>query len=308
MSISNPVAVDISKNTLEVKSRFFACVVPNDEKGIKKLLDKIKPLQCPLIVCEATGGYERLLIKTMHIKKIAVCRANPGRVRSFARSEGVLAKTDKLDADIILRFAEEKSLRTLLPPDPTREKIRNLLDRRSQIVSMVSEEKNRLQNSDQQLHASIKRVLKYFKEEVKQIENQLDEIITSNKKLNAQVECFTNIKGVGKVCAQHVLAYLGEIEMLNRNQISALAGLAPYNRDSGVFRGKRKIIGGRGKVRTTLYMATQSAAVYNPVIREYVGKLRERGKPYKVAIVAGMRKLLIHMQSELKKLNLEVEM
>ena len=306
MSISTPVAVDVSKATLEVKSRIFACVVSNDKEGLKELIKKLKPLKSPIIVCEATGGYERLLIATMHAKEISVCRLNPSRVRSFARSEGVLAKTDKLDAEIILRFAEEKRIRSLSSPDPVREKLRNLLNRRSQMVSMTTEEKNRLQNHPQDLHSSIKRVLKYLEKEIERIEAKIDGLIASDKNLNTQVKCLKNIVGVGDICTLNVLAYLGEIEQLGRNQLVALAGLAPYNRDSGFFRGKRKIIGGRGKVRTVLYMATQSAAVHNPVIREYVGGLRERGKPYKVAIVAGMRKLLIHMQSELKKLNLEV--
>jgi len=306
MSISTPVAIDVSKATLEVKSRTFAFEASNDEKGLKKLIKHLETLKSPMVVCESTGAYERLLIATMHAKEIKVCRVNPTRVRSFARSEGVLAKTDKLDTEIILRFAEEKELRPLLPPEPTREKLRNLLNRRSQIIAMRTEEKNRLENHPKELHSSFKRVLKYLEKELLRIEKQIDELVLSDEKLNAQVECLKNIIGVGDICSLSILAYLEEIEHLKRNQLVALAGLAPYNRDSGFFRGKRKIIGGRGKVRTALYMATQSAAVHNPVIREYVAGLRERGKPYKVAIVAGMRKLLIHMQSELKNLNLEV--
>ena len=306
MSISTPVAIDISKATLEVKSRTFAFETSNDEKGLKELIKRLKSLDSPLVVCEATGAYERLLIATMHAKEINVCRLNPSRVRAFAKSEGVLAKTDKLDAEMILRFAEEKQLRPLLPSNPSREKLRNLLNRRSQIIAMRTEELNRLDNHPKELHSSFKRILKQFEKELQRIEKQIDELIESDEKLNAQVECLKTIVGVGDVCSLSILAYLGEIEQLKRNQLVALAGLAPYNRDSGYFRGKRKIIGGRGKVRTALYMATQSAAVHNPVIREYVGGLRERGKPYKVAIVAGMRKLLIHMQSELKKLNLKV--
>ena len=306
MSISTPVAVDVSKATLEVKTETFSCIVSNDKKGLRGLLKKIKELESPLVVCEATGGYERLLLSTMHTEGIAVCRANPTRIRAFARSEGVLAKTDKLDAQIILRFAQEKKLRLLTPPDPVREELCNLLNRRSQLLTMATEEKNRLQNHPESLHTSIKRILKSIEKEIERIEKQIEQLVYSNEHLSAQVKCLKQIKGIGNVCALSVLAYLGEIEHLKRNQLVALAGLAPYNRDSGVFRGKRKIIGGRGKVRMALYMATQSAAVHNPVIREYVGGLRERGKPYKVAIVAGMRKLLIHMQSELKKVNLEL--
>ena len=306
MSISTPVAVDISKETLEIKSRYFAFETSNDEKGLKLLIKRLETLNSPLVVCEATGAYERLLIATMHAKEINVCRVNPARVRAFAKSEGILAKTDKLDAEVILRFAEKKQLRPLLPPDPKREKLRNLLNRRSQIIDMRTEEKNRLENHPQELHSSFNRVLKYLEKELLRIEKQIDELILSDEKLDAQVKCLKSIIGVGDICTLCVLAYLGEIEHLNRNQLVALAGLAPFNRDSGKFRGKRKIIGGRGKARKVLYMATQCAAVHNPVIKEYVGGLRGRGKPYKVAIVAGMRKLLIHMQSELKKLNFEL--
>ena len=130
--------------------------------------------------------------------------------------------------------------------------------------------------------------------------------ISSHALMSAQIECLQKIKGVGEVTAWVVIAFLGEIDKLTRNQVVALAGLAPFNRDSGMFKGQRKIIGGRAKVRTTLYMATHTAARYNPVIKEYVEGLRSRGKPYKCAIVAGMRKMLIHMQSELKKLKLKV--
>jgi len=149
-------------------------------------------------------------------------------------------------------------------------------------------------------------MLKTLKQEIGFIEEIIRETIRSHSLMFAQVECLKQIKGVGEVTAWVVIAFQGEIDKLSRNQVVALAGIAPFNRDSGVFKGKRKIIGGRAKVRTMLYMATHTAAKHNPVIKEYVERLRSRGKPYKCAIVAAMRKMLIHMQSELKTLQLEV--
>ena len=304
MSRTTPVAVDVSKATLEVKSRFFALSVSNDEKGIRKLLKEIRKLENPLVVCEATGGYERTLIRSMHANGIAVCRANPARIRAFAGSEGMKAKTDKLDAELILRYAEEKKLRELPPPHPAMERLRNLLNRREQIVNMAAKEKNRLQNQPKELHVSFRRILRQLEREKERIEAEIRSLLEG--KLRERYECLISITGVGEVCAAYVLGFLGEIERLGRNQIVALAGLAPYNRDSGAFRGKRRISGGRAKVRQKLFMAATTATRFNPVIRDYFESLIARGKPYKVAMVAAMRKLLIHMWSELRKREFEL--
>lgn len=294
------VAVDVSKDSLEVQTEQDSFTVPHTRKGICSLIRKVVSRN-PFVVCEATGGYERLLMDICHEKDVPVCRTNPARIRAFAHSEGVRAKTDPIDADMILRFAQEKQLRPTAPPDPHRKRLAALLDRRSHLKEHAAREKNRIKNSPSEIHESIERMLLVLKEEIKTLEKLIRETIEGNKEIASQVACLESIKGVGEVTAWSIAAFLGEISQLTRNQLVALAGLAPFNRDSGKFKGKRKIIGGRAKVRAVLYMAATTAAVYNPVIKDYVEKLRERGKPYKCAIVAAMRKMLIHMQSELKK-------
>lgn len=300
------VAVDVSKATLEIKTDHVSFSVSNTIAGLKKLIKKLKLNENLFVICEATGGYERLLMNTMHDAGIPICRANPARIRAFARSEGVRAKTDPIDALMILRFAKEKDLRPTISAEPERKKLAALLDRRHHLTDQIAQEKNRIQNSPEEIHDSINRMLKILKEEIDAIEDLIRETIRSHALMSAQMECLMQIKGVGKVTAWVIVAFLGEIDKLTRNQLVALAGIAPFNRDSGIFKGKRKIIGGRGKVRAALYMATVTASMHNPVIKEYVDGLRARGKPFKCAIVAGMRKMLIHMQSELKNLQLEV--
>ena len=299
-------AVDVSKESLEIKMVHRSFNVPNTKKGIAQLIRKMSPAENPFVVCEATGGYERLLMHTMQDADIPICRANPARIRAFARSEGVRAKTDPIDARMILKFAQEKELRPAVPLEPERKRLAAYLDRRSHLKDEAVREKNRIQNSPEEIHAAINRMLHVLGKEIDLIEEMIRETISSHALISAQVECLKKIKGVGEVTAWVVIAFLGEIDKLTRNQLVALAGVAPFNRDSGIFKGKRKIIGGRAKVRTTLYMATQTASMHNPVIKEYVEGLRARGKPYKCAMVAAMRKMLIHMQSELKKLELEV--
>jgi transposase len=294
------VAVDISKDSLEVQTEQDSFTVPNSRKGICSLIRKVVSHR-PFVVCEATGGYERLLINICHEKDVPVCRANPARIRAFAQSEGVRAKTDPIDAAMILRFAKEKELCPTAPPDPHRKRLAALLDRRNHLKEQAAREKNRIQNSPTEIHESIQRMLLILKKEIAQIDALIRETIEASATMSSQVACLETVKGVGEVTAWTIVAFLGEITQLTRNQLVALAGLAPFNRDSGKFKGKRKIIGGRAKVRAALYMAATTAAVHNPVIKEYVEKLRGRGKPYKCAIVAAMRKMLIHMQSELKK-------
>lgn len=299
-------AVDVSKDSLQIKTVDRSFSVPNTKKGISQLLRSITSADNPFVVCEATGGYERLLLSSMHESDIPICRVNAGRVKAFAKSEGIRVKTDPKDAEVILKFAQEKELRPTIPLEPERRKLAALLDRRHQLKDTIVQDKNRIQNSPEEIHPSIRRMLKVLKKETDLIDDQIRETISSHSLISAQIECLKQIKGVGEVTAWVVIAYLGEIDTLARNEVVALAGLAPFNRDSGKFKGKRKIIGGRAKVRTALYMATHTAAMHNPVIKPYVEGLRSRGKPYKCAIVAGMRKMLIHMQSELKKLHLEV--
>ena len=300
------VAVDVSKETLQIQTESKGWVVSNDSKGIATLIKEIGKMEEPFVVCEATGGYERLLMQSMHERTVPVCRLNPARVRAFAHSEGIRAKTDPIDAQMILKFAKEKDLAPTMPPTPERQRLGELLDRRSHLSEMHAREKNRLQNSNKGIHSSIRRIIRALEKEENRIEVEIRKLITKYPTMKKQVDVLTQIIGIGEITAWSVLGYLGEIDRIGRNEVVALAGIAPFNRDSGKMKGKRKIIGGRAKVRKCLYMAAQTAALHNPVIKRYFEHLTAKGKPYKCAMVAVMRKLLIHMRSELIILKKEV--
>ena len=229
---------------------------------------------------------------------------NPARVRDYARSEGVRAKTDPIDGRMILAFAKSKAIEAMTPPSEVSLKLAALLDRRGHLVEQMAREKNRLQNSEFFIHGSIKKMIKILEKEIFSLEKLIAGFVHAEQELHARCEIIQSVKGVGKVTAWTLLAFLTEIEHLKRNQLVALAGIAPFNRDSGKFSGRRSIIGGRAKVRKCLYMAAHTAASCNPVIAPYVQGLRDRGKPYKCAIVAAMRKLLLHIQSLLKNAQL----
>jgi len=295
------VAIDISKDTLQIQDDKGPFTVANDPSGIGKLISHLKDCSDALTVFEATGGYERPLLETLRKAGLPIAMVNPARVRDFARSEGIRAKTDPIDARMILAFAKSKQLKPMVAPSASCIKLAALLDRRDHLTEQMAREKNRLQNSEAFIHRSIKRMIRILERELAAIEKEIQTLIDSDPGLKARAEIIETVKGVGPVTAWTLLAYLGEIEELSRNGVVAMAGVAPFNRDSGRFSGKRCIQGGRAKVRKCLYMAAHTAARCNPVIAPYVKRLRDRGKPYKCAIVAAMRKLLIHLQSLLKK-------
>jgi len=300
MTSKNYIAIDIAKDSLAVASDSFKGSFPYTDSALGKLLKKIEVLDSPLVVCEATGGYERKLMGLLFKKEIPVALVNPARVRNFARSEGTKAKTDPIDALMLLRFAESKDLRPTPAPSEQQQSLQALMDRRSQLTESLAREKNRLQKSPPSVRKSIEKMIAFIEKELKALEEQIQKVIESDQTMNRQNLTMQSISGVGETTAWSILAYLGEITSLKRNELVALAGVAPYNKDSGKFKGKRRIEGGRAKVRKCLYMAAQSAAVHNPHIKAYVDGLRARGKPYKCAIIAAMRKLLIHLQSLLK--------
>lgn len=298
------VAIDVSKATLQVQDDGLSMAVSYDSVGLRKLLKHLKGLTNPLVVFEASGGYERALMEFLHKAAVPLAMVNPARVRHFAKSEGVRSKTDPIDTKMILAFAKSKALKPMEQPPEVCLKLAALLDRRAHLVEQLAREKNRLQNSEAFIHRSIKRMISVLEKEIAAIERAITQLVDSDPGLKARSATIESVKGVGPVTAWTILAYLSEIEDLARNSVVAMAGIAPFPRDSGKFTGKRTIQGGRAKVRKCLYMAAHSAASCNPVIAPYVKGLRDRGKPYKCAIVAAMRKLLIHIQSLLKKAQL----
>lgn len=288
------IATDVSKNSLDVKTLHRSFNTSNANKGFSCIALACSKLENPLVVCEATGGYERDLMNYMHDHNIPVSRINPRLVRAFCESEGVKAKTDPIDAKMIYTFACQKDLRITPKPDPTREELAALMDRRSHLSEQLSREKNREQNCCKHIKQSIKRTRSFIEKELKRLEHAISSLIKKNEQLLQSKQLLCAVKGIGEVNAYTMLAYLPELGLLKRNEIVALAGLAPFNQDSGKTKKKRHIIGGRAKVRKALYMAAVSAANHNPVIRDYVEHLITRGKPFKSAITAAMRKLLLH--------------
>lgn len=297
-------AVDISKDTLEVLSQTKSFSVPNDKEGFATIVEHLVTSESPLVAFEATGGYERNLAEALANVSIPYARINPARIRHFAKSEGIKAKTDPIDARMIRLFAQQKAVRPTSVPSRNQQDIADLIDRRNHLTELLAREKNRIQNSSKTIHASIRKMVKFVEKEIVAIENRIRECVGKDEATSARIDIFTSVVGVGEVTAWNIVANLSEIGYLSRNKVVALCGIAPYNNDSGKGMKKRRIQEGRAKVRKCLYMAAKTAAVHNPVIKEYVDKLRARGKPYKCAIVAAMRKLLIYLQSLLKKHNL----
>lgn len=302
--MQNPsfVAVDIGKDSLHIQTSSKAFETSNDPAGLRKLLAYLRKEEDLLVVCEATGGYERPLLETLAKAKIAYCLISPARIRAFAVSEGIKAKTDRIDARVILRFAQEKKLTPSLPTSPAQQLLADLLDRRSHVTEQIAREKNRLQKASKATAAFIRRMIAFAQSQLQAIDRAIRLHLSTQPNLSDHSRELMSVQGVGEVTAWTILAYLPEIATLGRNQLVALAGVAPFNRDSCQTNRKRRIVGGRAKVRRCLYMAAHTAATHNPVIRSYVQGLITRGKPYKCALVAAMRKLLIHLQSKLKTL------
>ena len=295
------LAVDLAKTTLQMQTREHARALAYDGRGIRRIIQEARKVPGTVVVMEATGGFERKLMDALHEAQIPCVLVNPGRVRAFARSEGIKAKTDPIDARMLLRFAQEKALQPLPAPSSLQKEIAALLDRRSQLNTMLTEEKTRLQNTPKCLHADIRGLIRSLKAKIIRIEQRINKQIQTNQPMREALKLIQSVQGVGKVTAWAVLAYLPEVTRISRNQLCALVGVAPFNKDSGKKKGLRCIHGGRMKVRNPLYMAAVCASQHNPVIRDYVQGLRDRGKPAKCALVAAMRKLLLHIQSLLKK-------
>lgn len=301
------IAIDIAKASLAVRTQSACQELGHDQRAFALLKKRfIDSSQNPFVVFEATGGYERELMRFLRKHEVPFRLLNPALVRAFARSEGVRAKTDPIDAEMLLRFARQKRPTPTPAPQPRREQLASLMDRRAHLSEQLAREKNRLEKGNEHLRQSLHRMIAFIEEELLCLDAHIEALVQSDQTMSAQATRMQKVKGVGKITAWTLLAYLSELSHISRNQGVALAGLAPYNRDSGPFKGKRFIQAGRAKVRRCLYMAAKTAARHNPLIREYVRGLVARGKHYKEAIVAAMRKLLICIQSLLKNPNFEL--
>jgi transposase len=288
------VGIDVSKDRLDVGLRPSdeRTSVPYDAYGITTLLAQLTQMQPTRIVMEATGGLERLLLRALVDAALPVIVVNPRQVRDFAKATGQLAKTDTLDAQVLARFAEviQPALR-VIPDAPTQE-LAALLARRRQVLAMQGAEQHRLDRAPDRVRTRIEAHLRWLRDELARLDEELDGLIQQSPVWRAREELLQSVPGIGPVMSRTVLAELPELGLLNRKQIAALVGVAPFNRDSGRLRGHRTIWGGRAPVRRALYMAALVATRWNPVIRVFYQRLRAAGKAPKVALVAAMRKLL----------------
>jgi transposase len=292
--IRSNVGIDASKSQLDIyispQDVFFS--VDNNPSGIRSALKSLKPYDPERIVIEATGRLELPFVIAAQKAGLPVTIANPVHVRRFAGAVGQLAKSDQLDARIIARFAAAvKPAPTVLKPANAR-LISDLLARRSQLLEMSTMEKNRLSILPTPLHAGLKRHLKHLQAEVKKIDQLLDKKVEQAPEWKSKRDLLMSVNGVGKVLAYTLLSDLPELGQLNRRQIAALVGVAPMNKESGNFRGKRRIRGGRARVRTVLFMAIMSAVQSNQKIKRKYEQLKAAGKTPKVALIACMRKLI----------------
>ena len=288
------VGIDVSKTRLDVAVRPSGGLshVTYDVAGITTVVTQLSQKQPIRIVVEATGGLERPLVRALVAAALPVIVVNPRQVRDFAKATGQLAKTDALDAQVLARFAEviHPSLRAL--PDPQTQELAALLARRRQVLAMQRAEQNRLDRAPVRVQNRIEVHLHWLGDELARRDEELDDQIQQSPMWRAREDLLQSVPGIGPVMCRTVLAELPELGLLNRKQIAALVGVAPFNRDSGRLRGHRTIWGGLAPVRTALYMATLVATRWNPVIRPFYQRLRDAGKAPKVALVAAMRKLL----------------
>lgn len=292
---SSVVGIDVSKASLDVAFGLDDPVrsFPNEPKGHRALARMLAKRPPSRIVLEATGGYERLALRHLSEKRLPAIRVNPRQVRDFARATGVLAKTDAIDARVLVRFgsAVEPVHRPL--PSPEQERLAFLQTRRGQLVALRTAELNRLeQTTDALITRTIKAVIRTLEQQIKLIEAESAEVIAEHRQLERTYAILTSVPGIGPVTAAVLLGQMPELGSVSRQAAAALAGLAPFNKDSGAQRGQRHIRGGRAPVRTALYMAALSAVRCNPVIAEDFQRLSAAGKPHKVVMAACMRKLL----------------
>jgi transposase len=289
------VGIDVSKAILDVAFGADGALVQvtNDEAGIKDLVARLAKAGPELVVLEATGGYESLVAAAVAGKDIPVAVVNPRQVRDFAKATGVLAKTDRIDARVLARFAEAVRPEPRPLPTPEARELEEFLNRRRQIVDMLTMEKNRLAiAATAQMKKSLTKHIAWLEEALRRANDDIDKAVRASPAWREHEDLLRSMPGIGPVSARTLIAELPELGALNRKQIAALVGVAPLNRDSGTMRGTRSCWGGRAVVRQVLYMATLAAVRRNPRIKAAYAALRARGKKHKVAMVACMRKLL----------------
>lgn len=301
------VGIDISKDKLDIgvvpTSEKWS--LPNEVDGLAELACKLSELSPKLVVMEATGGLERPVRAVLEQAGLACAVVNPRQVRDFAKSMGILAKTDSLDALVLARFGEKVEPEARPGKDKETLELEAIVTRRRQLIGMLTAEKNRLgQEASAGMRKNIREHISWIEKCLKDLEKDMGKRIKQMPEWQERAKIICSVPGIGPVTMCTLLALFPELGKLTGRQIAALAGLAPFNRDSGKFRGQRRIWGGRAPVRSALYMAALSAIRWNRVIKGFYTRLMEAGKKPKVAITACMRKLLIILNSMVRSGNM----
>jgi len=274
--------------------------VDNEERARAALIEQLARLGPHLVVLEASGGWETALAGELCAAGVPVSVVNPKRVRDFARAAGVLAKTDRLDAQVLAAFGQRMQPQVHALPDEAQQEIAELVDRRAQLVAMRAQEKNRLGTVKPVARKSVRQHIDWLDAQIKQLDRELDSRLKDSPVYKQRYDLLDSIPGVGRVTISTFLGRLPELGTLDRKRAAALVGVAPFADDSGKRRGQRYIQGGRAGVRSVLYMATLTATRCNPAIKQLYQRLQTAGKPYKVVLTACMRKLLTIMNAILK--------
>ena len=299
--MSEPVvylAIDVAKATLDAfcAGHHFPSI-PNTPAGLARLLKQVRKAVGPMnlhVVCEATGGYERGVVEHAHAEGLPMSVISPARVRAYAKACNQLAKTDRLDAEMIARFAQSVGPRAMLQPSEHTVRLQALIAAKQQIQEHLTRLGNQIEHIGcAKLQRSLKRLMTAHEKELKKVDQLMEELLKEDEALGAKVGRLEAVQGIGKATAIAMVGLMPELGQIGDNQAAALAGLAPFNRDSGPCKGARSIRGGRRKIRALLYMPTLTAIRINPVLRAFYTRLKANGKKPMVAITAAMRKLVV---------------
>jgi transposase len=298
------IGLDISKDQLDY------CLSDTVEghcaytpEGCTELIKKLRPIKHARVICEASGGYEKLIVAELLHAGLEVCVVQPGRVRALAYAEGLMAKTDRIDARLLRRFGEKVEVRVAPPTDPALSTLRELLEHRRQLTMQLVEVNGRMALAGRTLRKFLEEQKGFLESQIQKVDKMVDEHIDQNPDLKNKSERLQQVKGVGRILAATVLAYVPELGRIEDNQLSALIGVAPYPKDSGKTIAPRHVRGGRAQVRHVLYMAAVCAARSNPILAAFYQHLRAKGKPAKVCLVAVMRKLACLMNKLIQNPN-----
>jgi len=301
--VTTCVGIDVSKDRLDVHAlpSGEAFAVARDGKGLENLVERLSALDVSLIVLEATGGFETVVVAALAGAGLPLAVVNPRQIRSFAKALGKLAKTDALDAEVIALFADKIRPQVRPVASAHAKALGELVARRRQVVEMIGMEANRRRHAtDKRLVKTIDRHVAFLEKELDAIDADIDTDVRASPAWREAEDLLSSVPGVGPVTARTLIAELPELGVLDRRKLAALVGVAPFNRDSGSWRGHRMIGGGRTSVRNALYMAALVATRYNPVIKATYTRLTDRGSPKKVAIIACLRQLLTILNAILR--------